>query len=210
MVGGLVQEKMPHKLSGPNGSKYLWTRGLFQQRLTQFIPLSWNFFFFSWLLDSLPWFSIFLTGPSFPVSWDSYVSSHLLNVDVQSMFSPLLNLYYSLGSFTRPRDLQCHPWNLCLQPLPWVPTIRWFIRNLHLVLQMTKMYFSYLFGLCPHFLAHSSPNPRSFLSGKSSGSIFGYIVWSLVLNSSRSIRVKEYLVVHNKPLSTTSEFMLMR
>ena len=152
----------------------------------------WNFFFFSWLLDSLPWFSIFLTGPSFPVSWDSYVSSHLLNVDVQSMFSPLLNLYYSLGSFTRPRDLQCHPWNLCLQPLPWVPTIRWFIRNLHLVLQMTKMYFSYLFGLCPHFLAHSSPNPWSFLSGKSSRSIFCYI-WSPVLsawNHFRAIKVK--------------------
>ena len=189
MVGGLVQEKMPHKLSGPNGSKYLWTRGLFQQHLTQFITLSWNFFFFSWLLHNyLPWFSTFLTGPSFLVSWASYfLSPHPLNVDVHSMLSPLLNLYYCLGNFTQPHDLQCHLWNLCLQPLPWVPTILWFIRNLHLVIQMTKVYFSYLFGLCPQFLAHSSPNPLSLLSYKSSWSIFCY-VWSLVLSSWKYFR----------------------
>ena len=144
MIGSLVQENMPHKLSEPNGSKYLWTRGLFQQHLpTVHHSFLKHFFFFSWLLDnSLPWFSIFLTGPSFSVSWASYFSSpHPLNVDVHSMLSPLLNLYYFLGNFTQPHDLQCHPWNLYLQPLPWVPTILWFIRNLHLVLQMTKIYF---------------------------------------------------------------------
>lgn len=29
-------------------------------------------------------------------------------------------------------------------------------KNIYLVIQMIKVYFSYVFGLCPLFLAHSS------------------------------------------------------
>ena len=39
-----------------------------------------------------------------------------------------------------------------------------FIRNIYAVIQMTKIYFSYTFGLCPQFLAHSSQNFWNFLS----------------------------------------------
>ena len=37
---------------------------------------------------------------------------------------------------------------------------------------MTKIYFSYMFGLHLQFLAHSSQNRWNFLSYKSDGSIF--------------------------------------
>ena len=48
---------------------------------------------------------------------------------------------------------------------------------------MTEIYFSYIFGLHPWVLAHSSQKPWNFLSDKSNGSIFSYNIWSLVLSS---------------------------
>ena len=38
--------------------------------------------------------------------------------------------------------------------------ILWFVRNLYLLVQMAKIYFLCIFGLCPQLLAHSSPNPE--------------------------------------------------
>lgn len=38
----------------------------------------------------------------------------------------------------------------------YVSVILSFIRNIYLVFQMTKMYFSYVFGFPPQFLALSS------------------------------------------------------
>ena len=40
---------------------------------------------------------------------------------------------------------------------------------------MTKIYFSYTFGLRPQFLAHSSRNPRNFLSNVSHKDVFCYV-----------------------------------
>ena len=40
---------------------------------------------------------------------------------------------------------------------------------------MTKIYFSYVFGLCPQFLPHSSPNPWNFLSVENDKGVFCYI-----------------------------------
>lgn len=37
-------------------------------------------------------------------------------------------------------------------------------KYLYLVIQMTEIYFSCVFDLCPWFLAHSSPDPWDFLS----------------------------------------------
>ena len=37
---------------------------------------------------------------------------------------------------------------------------------------MTKIYFSYIFGLYPQFLTHSSQNPWNFLSSNSNGVCF--------------------------------------
>lgn len=42
--------------------------------------------------------------------------------------------------------------------------IGWFIRNLYLLIQMTKVHFLYIFGFCPQFLAPSSQDPGNFLS----------------------------------------------
>ena len=42
-----------------------------------------------------------------------------------------------------------------------------------------KIYFSYIFGLCPQFLTHSSPNSWNFFRDKSNGSTFCYSIWSL-------------------------------
>ena len=50
---------------------------------------------------------------------------------------------------------------------------------IYLIIQMTKIYFSYTVGLHPQFLDYRYPNPWNFLSN---GSIFCYI-WSLVLSS---------------------------
>ena len=50
--------------------------------------------------------------------------------------------------------------------LNWT-VILWFIRCIHLVVQITKIYSSHVFGLHPHFLVHSFQNPRSFLSDES-------------------------------------------
>ena len=37
-------------------------------------------------------------------------------------------------------------------------------KNMYLVIQTTKIYFAYIFGLCSQFLAHSSPNPQNLVS----------------------------------------------
>lgn len=58
---------------------------------------------------------------------------------------------------------------------------------------MTKIYFSYMFGLCPSFLSHRSPKPWNFPSDKSKGRIFCDDVWFLVSSSwnlVRAIKVK--------------------
>lgn len=59
----------------------------------------------------------------------------------------------------------------------------WFITNLYLFIQMTKIYFLYIFGLNPWFLAHSSSNSWNFLSDKSNENIFCHSIWSLVFSS---------------------------
>ena len=43
-----------------------------------------------------------------------------------------------------------------------------------MTIQMTKRYFSDIFGLCPHlqFLAHSPRNPWNFLKDKNNGGDF--------------------------------------
>lgn len=46
---------------------------------------------------------------------------------------------------------------------------------------MTKIYFSYIFGLYPQFLTHSSQNPWNFLSNNSNGVYFVVIFGLLVL-----------------------------
>ena len=43
-----------------------------------------------------------------------------------------------------------------------VTVIVWSIRKIYLVIQMTKIYFSYIFGLPSQFLAHSSQKPLEF------------------------------------------------
>lgn len=43
---------------------------------------------------------------------------------------------------------------------------------MYLIIQMTKTYFSYIFGLCTQFLTHSSQNHWNFLSDKSYGNSF--------------------------------------
>ena len=71
--------------------------------------------------------------------------------------------------------------------------ILWFIRNICLVIQMTEIYSSYIFGLHPWFLAHSSQNSWNLLSDRNNGSTFYYNIWSLVLSSwnrFRAIKVK--------------------
>ena len=40
---------------------------------------------------------------------------------------------------------------------------------------MTKVYFSYIVGLCPHFLAYSSPSSWNFLSVESDNGISCYV-----------------------------------
>ena len=40
---------------------------------------------------------------------------------------------------------------------------------------MTKVYFLYIVGLCPHCLAYSSPNSWNFLSVESNNSISCYV-----------------------------------
>lgn len=51
-------------------------------------------------------------------------------------------------------------------------------KNIYLVIQITKLYSSYIFGLCPEFLAFNSQNPWNFLSNKSNGRIFSSNIWS--------------------------------
>lgn len=75
---------------------------------------------------------------------------------------------------------------------------------------MTKIYFSYIFGLRPRFLARNFQNPWDFLGDESYGS---HNMWSFVLSSGnrfRTVRWNRCLFVYNKPLSTTVVFMLMR
>ena len=61
------------------------------------------------------------------------------------------------------------------------PIVLWFIRNIWLVTQITKVYFSYIY-LVFIMVPQSFQNPWNFLSYKSNGSILCYI-WSLVLSS---------------------------
>lgn len=58
--------------------------------------------------------------------------------------------------------------------------ILWFIRNTLSVIQMTKIYFSCVFGLCPQFLVHSSPNPWTFLSVESDKDTFSMLMRCLL------------------------------
>lgn len=44
-----------------------------------------------------------------------------------------------------------------------------FIRNMYLVIQTAKIYFSYMYGLHPQFVVHSSLNSWNFLSFESGG-----------------------------------------
>lgn len=44
---------------------------------------------------------------------------------------------------------------------------------------MTKIYFSYIFGLYPQFLTHSSQNPWNFLSNNSNG-VYFVIIFGLL------------------------------
>ena len=60
-------------------------------------------------------------------------------------------------------------------------------KHVYLVIQMTKIYFSCIFGLHSQFLPHSSP--WNFLSDESNGSIFCYNIGSLVLSSWKLFRV---------------------
>lgn len=50
----------------------------------------------------------------------------------------------------------------------------WFIRNVYLAIQITKIYFSYT-GICslsPQFLTHNSPSPWNFLSVENYKGVF--------------------------------------
>ena len=55
------------------------------------------------------------------------------------------------------------------------PVILWFIRNIYLILQVTKIYFLYIFDLPPLFLSQSSQSPWNFLSVESDKGIFCFI-----------------------------------
>lgn len=69
--------------------------------------------------------------------------------------------------------------------------ILWFTRNIYLAIQLNKIYFSYILGLSPQFLTHSSPNSWDCLRDKSNGNTFCYNIWSLVLSSWNHFRVRK-------------------
>lgn len=56
-------------------------------------------------------------------------------------------------------------------------------KYIHVVIQMTEIHFSRVFGVHPWFLAPSSPNPWNFLTDKSKECILCYNLWSLALSS---------------------------
>lgn len=118
--------------------------------------------------------------------------------------------------------------DLCSKTREWT-MILLFIRNIFL--SYTHTYISYIY-ICTHyyiykdlndqiyifvfhpqFLAHRSTNPQNFLSNKSNESIFYHNIWSVVLSSlnlSERLRWNRCLVIHSKPLSITTQFILMR
>ena len=78
---------------------------------------------------------------------------------------------------------------------------------------MIKIYFSYVCRLYPLFLDHKLQNTWNFLSDESNENIFCHNIWFLFSapeTPSRPIKVKWCLIIHDKPLSTTTGFMLMR
>ena len=84
----------------------------------------------------------------------------------------------------------------------WPIVILWFIRNTYLVIQMTKIYLTYTFGLLPQFLAHSSQNPWNFMRYKSTGTSFA-IIFGLLSSvpeiASEPWRWNGCLVIHTSP-----------
>ena len=75
---------------------------------------------------------------------------------------------------------------------PFLPfaLLSWLIRNTYVVFQMTKIYFSYIFGLHQWFLAHTFQDSWNVLSDKSNGRIFCYI-WCLVHSSWKCFRARK-------------------
>ena len=78
-------------------------------------------------------------------------------------------------------------------------------KYINIIIQMIKIYFSCIFGLCLRFLAQSSPTPWNFLSDKSNRDIIIFGLLPSVLAILQSLKGEIW-----NPLSTAIEFMLIK